>query len=339
MTCNFRPTWHRPWYVLLLVVSTLSPVTILAQLPADSYARIAIPGSKGALEINVGPTYWIEDFNEDGNEVQLRAMGRRDHLLITAFLKRMPFPANAERCRSEWWPQTKRGGTFQREDLDETAIKVGIARVEFIVPAFRGEKIRQKNIHAYLGGRDLCAEIHLSKVEFEPEDQQLFETVLATVRFLPDEPVPSESSSFHYFFKAEHSYMQEDYKTAAKVFQKALDLEIAQRAMNRDQFRMLVVSLGMASIQARDPQRANAALQRAIADDPQYPLFYYLAAGIHADKGEKDECLKLLRLAYRYEDNMIPGDGLLPDPLEGDLFRRFVNDQEFLRAVREMQRR
>jgi hypothetical protein len=321
------------------MVATFSPVAALAQPPADSMARIAIPGTKGALEINLGPTYWIEDFSEDGKEVQLRAMGRSDHLLISAFLQRVKFPAGAERCRSEWWPRTKMGANIQRENLDETVMKDGIARVEFIVPAFRGEEIDQKNLHAYLGSRDLCAEVHLSKVQFKPEDQRLFETVLAAVRLLPDEPAPGESSSIHYFFNAERSYVHGDYKSAARQYQKALDLETGQRTMNRDQFRMLLVSLSMASIQARDLQGANAALQRAIAEDPEYPLFYFLGARIHADQGDMDGCLQQLRLAYKYKDNMIPGDDQLPDPLQSDAFRRFVNNPEFVRAVRDMQQR
>ena len=95
-----------------------------------------------------------QDFSEDGREVQLRAMGRADHLLITAFLQRVKFPASAERCRSEWWPKTKRV-KMQRDDLQESAIKDGIARVEFMVPAFRRGELRMKDVHAYLGERRL----------------------------------------------------------------------------------------------------------------------------------------------------------------------------------------
>jgi hypothetical protein len=65
-------------------------------------------------------------------------------------------------------------------------LKDGIARVEYVVPEFKGIKVRQKTIHAYLGAGDLCAEVHLSKAGFEPGDQSLFEEILSTAKLLPD---------------------------------------------------------------------------------------------------------------------------------------------------------
>jgi hypothetical protein len=104
----------------LMLAAVLSGTAVaLAPQPAENTVRIAIPGGKGALEVNVGPTSWIEDISEDGREVQLRAIGRADHLLITAFLKRMTFPASAERCRKEWWPKSKKvaNRVMKRDDL------------------------------------------------------------------------------------------------------------------------------------------------------------------------------------------------------------------------------
>jgi hypothetical protein len=185
----------------------------LAPQPDQDTARIAIPGVIGALEVKVGPTSWVSDLTEDGREVQLIAMGRADHLLITAFLQRVEFPASAERCRKEWWPKTKKV-KMKREDLQESAVKNGIALVESMVPQYKGEKLHMKDVHAYLGSGDLCAEIHLSKVEFKPDDQQLFETVLSTIRLLPDEPVLKEPNSVLYIFTASRSFVHRDYAAA-----------------------------------------------------------------------------------------------------------------------------
>jgi tetratricopeptide (TPR) repeat protein len=310
----------------------------LAPQASENTARIAIPGVKGALEVNVGPTSWMEDFSEDGREVQLRAMGRADHLLITAFLQRVTFPASAEQCRKEWWPKTRRV-KMQRDDLQESSIKNGLALVEFMVPEFRGGKLRMKDIHAYLGSRDLCAEIHLSKIEFNPEDRQLFDAVLTSVRLLPDEPELKEPNSFLYIFRANKFYVDRDYATAASVYQKALDLETQHRSLPRDTFRMLIIALGASYSLDEDMDKAKATLELGITEDPEYPLFYYIMAHIHAGRGELNETLEQLRLAYKYKDNMIPGDDPLPDPLQDEFFRRFWQDPEFVRAVREMQQR
>ena len=323
---------------LMLAVVLSGIAAALAPQPGENTARIAIPGVKGALEVNVGPTSWIEDFSEDGREVQIRAMGRADHLLITAFLQRVKFPASAERCRSEWWPKTKRV-KMQRDDLEESTIKDGVALVEFTVPEFRGGKLGMKDMHAYLGSRDLCAEVHLSKVEFKPDDQQLFDAVLATTRLLPDEPELKEPNTALYIFTANKSYLRRDYATAAAVYQKALDLETQHRSLPRDMFRVLIVSLGAAYSFNEDMDKAKATLERGIAEDPEYPLFYYVMAHTYAGMGKMNETLEQLRLAYKYKDNMIPGDDPLPDPLQDESFRTLMRDPRFVQAVREMQQR
>jgi hypothetical protein len=168
-----------------VTVALFCSLGVLAQVGKSNLVQMAIPGVKGVLESDVGPTTPETHVRPDGKEVQLRAFGRPDNLNITAFLQQVTFPASAEKCRDEWWPDTKKG-PFQRDNLHETVVKDGIARVEFIVPEFQGVKVQQKNIHAYLGGRDLCAEIHLSKVGYKPDDQKLFEDFLASVRLLPD---------------------------------------------------------------------------------------------------------------------------------------------------------
>jgi predicted Zn-dependent protease len=248
------------------------------------------------------------------------------------------FPASAERCRKEWWPKTKKL-KMQRDDLQESTMRDGLALVEFMVPEFRGEKLRMKDMRAYLGSRDLCAEVHLSKVEFKPDDQQLFDAVLATTRLLPDEPELKEPNTSLYIFAASKSYLRRDYANAAALYQKALDLETQHRSLTRDMFRVLVVSLGSAYGLNGELDKAKATLERGIAEDPEYPLFYYVMAHTYAGLSKMNETLEQLRLAYKYKDNMIPGDEPLPDPLQDESFRKFMQDPRFVQAVREMQQR
>ncbi|HMF90062.1 MAG TPA: hypothetical protein VKL40_05415, partial [Candidatus Angelobacter sp.] len=93
------------------------------------------------------------------------------------------FAASPERCRDEWWTKTEKGdrSRWKLEDMQKST-QEGMTRVEFIIPEAQGLPVRMKNVHAYLGARDLCAEIHISKVRFAPEDQKLFDEVLATAR-------------------------------------------------------------------------------------------------------------------------------------------------------------
>ena len=307
---------------------------------------MAIPGVKGILEFDVGPTTPETRVRPDGKEVQLRAFGRPDKLEITAFLQRVTFPASPEKCRDEWWPGTKQG-PFQRDDLQETVVKDGIARVEFIVPEFKGIKVRQKNLHAYLGGGGLCAEIHLSKIEFKPEDQKLFEDFLVTVRLLPDASPPGDQSripgqpddrdSSYYFGEGNKFYLQQNYSEAAGSYQRAVDQEKRKRTLSKDNFRVLVDNLGMSyGISGKLPQ-AKATFEYGLSQDPEYPMFFYNLACTYGEMDKMNDALAQLRLAYKYKANMI-ADETLPDPLKDDSFRHFVDKEDFVRAVREMQK-
>jgi tetratricopeptide (TPR) repeat protein len=322
-----------------------------AQRSSSNKAQMAIPGVKGVLEFDVGPATPETRVRPDGKEVQLRALGRPDGLNITAFLQRVEFPASAEKCRDEWWPGTKKG-PFQRDNLQETIVKDGIARVEFIVPEFKGVKVRQKNIHAYVGANDLCAEIHLSKVDFKPEDQMLFEDLLASVRLLPDASPsagqsqadqsqnpsqPRDHDSSYYFGQGSKFFLQQNYSQAAAPYQKALDMEKAKRTLSKDYFRVLVDNLGMSyGISGNLPQ-AKTTFEYGLTQDPEYPMFYYNLACTYGEMDKMNDALAQLRLVYKYKTNMIDGE-TLPDPLKDDSFRHFVGKDEFVKAVHEMQK-
>jgi hypothetical protein len=215
---------------------------------------MAIPGVKGMMRLDVGTKFQTR-VRPDGKEVQLQVDSRSDGLEITAFLQQVTFPGSPERCRDEWWPGTKNAVPLKREDLQESVVQDGIARVEYIIPEFRGVKVRQKNIHAYLGAGNLCAEIHMSKAGFKAEDEKLFEQVLSSASLLPNQrsaedtaqaPASSESNAAQqYFRQGSKSFLQQDYVAAAGQYQKALDFEKQKRTLSQDLFRVLVDNLGM----------------------------------------------------------------------------------------------
>jgi hypothetical protein len=329
-----------------VAVALFCSLGVLAQTSKSNLVQMVIPGVKGVLELDVGPTTSETRVRPDGKEVQLRAFGRPDKLEITAFLQRVTFPASAEKCRDEWWPGTKKG-PFQRDNLQETVVKDGIARVEFIVPEFQGVKVQQKNIHAYVGGGDLCAEIHLSKLSFKPDDQKLFEDVLATVRLLPDaspsagesqnQAQPQDHDSSYFFGQGSKFYLQRNYSSAAISYQKALDLEKQKRTLSKDYFRVLVDNLGMSYGIDGNLSQAKATFEYGLSQEPEYPLFSYNLACTYGEMDRMNDALTQLRLAYKYKANLISGESL-PDPLKDDSFRHFVGKEDCVKAVHEMQK-
>lgn len=325
-------------FLAVLPFLLAAAAAVCGQQASGSKAQLAIPGIKGALELDAGPTNWETHVRPDGKETQLRALHRADNLLITAFLQKVKFTTSAEKCRGEWWPMTAKSAPMKREDLRQSE-KNGIAIVEYVVPEFRGIPVRQKSLHAYLGSGDLCAEVHLSKDQFVPEDQKLFDDVVATVQLLPDVSAAEEHSpndQDRYLTEGSRFYVQHNYAAAAEHYQKALDLEKQNRSLSKSLFRVLVDNLGMSYGLTGKLLKAKETFEYGITQDSEYPLFYYLLGCTYGEMGQKNESLEQLRLAYKYKANVISGESL-PDPLKDDSFRRFVRDKQFVAAVREMQ--
>jgi tetratricopeptide (TPR) repeat protein len=329
------------------LIAVSSAICALAQAGPGNRAEMSIPGVPGVLQLNVGATTFQTAVTPDGKEVRLRAFDRPDHLGISAFLQRVTFQAGPEKCRDEWWPATKKSAPMRRDDLNESLVKDGIARVEYIVPEFRGNKIHQKTIHAYLGGENLCAEVHLSKAGFEPGDQQLFEQILSTVKLLPG---PSSSSgqsqsagtapaedTLRYLGEGSRSYLQRDFSAAARSYQKALDLEKQKRTLSRDIFRVLVDNLGMSYGISGNLKKAKETFEYGLTQEPEYPMFYYNLACTYGEMKKMEEAVEELRLAYRYKANMIAGE-TIPDPIKDDSFRYFAGNDSFVKAVTDMQK-
>jgi len=327
----------------LVLTCALYSTVAFAQKDFRNTVQMAIPGIKGIMRLDVGETKFQTRVRPDGKEVQLKTDSRSDGLEITAFLQQVPFPASPEKCRNEWWPGTKNSVPLQRDDLHESAVRNGIALVDYIIPEFRGVKVRQKNVHAYLGGSDLCAEIHMSKAGFKEGEQKLFEQVLGTVSFLPDQwsaqdgtPASASSDVQQYFRQGSKSFLQQDYVAAAGQYQKALDLEKKERTLSKDMFPVLVDNLGMSYGISGKLTEAKNTLDYGLTQDSEYPMFYYNLACMYGEMDKMNDATAQLRLAYKYKANMITGEAL-PDPLQDDSFRSFVHSEELVKAVREMQ--
>jgi tetratricopeptide (TPR) repeat protein len=305
---------------------------------------MGFPNEKGVLEFDAGPVIPEIQVRPDGQEVQMKALDRPDGLYITTFLQHVSFLASAEKCRDAWWPDTKKA-PVPHDNLRETEVKDGIARVEFMITEFKGMTVHQKNLHAYLGGGDLCAEIHLSKISFEPKDQKLFDDVVASAKISLEAVAPNgqgsstppERDGTYYFQEASKLYLQQKYPEATDLYLKALEQEGRHRTLSQNLTRVLIDNLGMSYGMIGKLDQAKATFEFGLKQDPEYPMFFYNLACYYGEVNQMDDALAQLRLAYKYKANSIPGEGI-PDPLKDDSFQRFVGNEAFVKAVHEMQK-
>jgi tetratricopeptide (TPR) repeat protein len=171
----------------------------------------------------------------------------------------------------------------------------------------------------------------------------LFFMVLSAVAGLAEQPAqsaPSEPGShpdaMYYFKEGSRLFLQQKYSSAVEPYRKALDLEKQKRTLSKDYFRVLVDNLGMSYGISGNLTQAKATFEYGLTLDPQYPMFFYNIACVYGEMNKMNESLEQLKLAYKYKANMISGEKL-PDPLQDDSFRSFINDKDFVRQVHEMQ--
>lgn len=142
-------------------------------------------------------------------------------------------------------------------------------------------------------------------------------------------------TSLEYLAEGSQYYMAGDYKGAIPPYQKALDLEKKERKLEKKFWIVLVDNLGMAYGITGDIKSSMAVFEYGIAQEPSYPLFYYNMACGYGELGDEDNAIKYLQPAFKYKKNMLAGEHF-PDPMTDSSFAKFVDDEKFRKAVKEM---
>jgi tetratricopeptide (TPR) repeat protein len=133
-------------------------------------------------------------------------------------------------------------------------------------------------------------------------------------------------------------YLKHDFESAIPPYQKALDLEKQNRTLDKTFWKVLIDNLGMAYGITGDLDKAKETFEYGISKDPDYPLFYYNLACTYGEKKDMDKAIEYLKLAFDRRENMIPGEKM-PNPATDSSFKRFMNNEKFLAALKELKQK
>ncbi|HEV3041533.1 MAG TPA: hypothetical protein VHA33_27465 [Candidatus Angelobacter sp.] len=328
---------------LILSLIALCVAALSQQAPAGK-TRIFVPGVQGVLELDTGSANGKTTVQNAQHRTQLDAAPRPDRLQITAFIWQVGFPAAPEKCKEESWREISKQPVTRQNLQENNAGQMD--RVEYMIPEYNGAAVRQKNVHAYLGARDLCAEVRLAKMLFNPGDQKLFDDVLDSVRLLPDEAGSAAEvnksgadqlfeGSKSMLFDGTMAYLDKDFSSAADLLQSTLDREKQKRTLNREDFRLLIDNLAISYRFTHNQAKSKEVLEYGLSQDSKYPLFHYDLACYYGLEGDMNKALDELRLTYKNKSELSPSDQL-SDPLQEACFGKFLKNKEFVKAVEEM---
>ena len=66
-------------------------------------------------------------------------------------------------------------------------------------------------------------------------------------------------------------------------------------------------------------------------------MFHYNMACTYAEMNDEDNAIGYLKSASKNKDNMIAGE-IIPEPANDSSFPRFMKDEKFLNALKEINR-
>src|SRR4030095_14824662 len=132
-------------------------------------------------------------------------------------------------------------------------------------------------------------------------------------------------------------YIKGEYENAIPPYRRALEQEKINPTLERNLWRVLIDNLGMAYGVTGDLKKAKETFEYGLSKDPKYPMFHYNMACTYAEMDNMDKAIEYLRNAFEYRENMIKGERF-PNPARDSSFSRFMKDEKFRSALKEMTR-
>jgi tetratricopeptide (TPR) repeat protein len=213
-----------------------------------------------------------------------------------------------------------------------------IPTLEYMVREFQGRRVKQKHFNAYIVHGGFWAHIHLSKLDFSAGDEKLFYEIVDSVKFTEGggaAAAPAGGAVPDLLREGSVLFRRGDYKAAVVPYAKALESEKQSPQLSHDLWRVLVDNLTMSYGISGDLKRARETAEYGLSKDPDYPLFHYLLANTYAEMGDLDNTIFYLKQAFARRKNVIPGEQM-PDPSTDDSFKRFMKNEKFLAALKEI---
>lgn len=325
------------WKKYLLILAVYSFVFNL--WGEDSVIRLFLPGKNWALEINIEGFKLKENLLDfDGEARRFFAENENKNVLISAFLEKAYKEGDSKVCREYYWNKIKEGSAKDKKSPKLEEIRMweegDRAMLEYTIKEFEGLKINQKHLNLFMTKEDIWIHIHLSKVLYEPEDENIFREILNSVKIID----PYIFTSFDYMSIGSSFYLWMNYEKAIEYYEKALQLEKEHLTLPKTLWFVLIDNLGMAYGMTGNHKKAKEIFEYGISISPGYPMFYYNLACAYAEMGDLENAIVNLKKAYMYKDNMPAGFSKIPDPKKDPSFKPYLKNKEFLKALKELNR-
>jgi hypothetical protein len=309
---------------LTLLAASLSA---FAQNSANGDFQLALPIHRGQLRWSAQGFKVIESSAKpNGNEIGIRGKDESGRVTFLGFLFLVPDQANltSSKCRDgTLGPEKKSNSTLKilgvSESVQPGALPVSLAT--YTTRDHGGKTFYM--VRGFVATGDICGDLEFYSEE--PISAGDLKITFSSYQ-LDESYVPKFNDVFVY---AQILYNAHMYGPAAPIFDLALTkLSDNPGAGAKTMRRVVTDQAGMAYGMSGNIPKARTIFEKAVAEDPDYPMYYYNLACADAEEKNLGGARNYLQKAFDRKANVIAGESM-PDPTTDDSFLPYRKDKDF----------
>jgi hypothetical protein len=330
---------------VVLMASVVFAFSAVAQPTFDGGFRLALPEHRGQLSWSADGFKVVQSSAKPGGrEIGIRGKDQSGRLAFLGFFFLFPdqAPLTSAKCRDGVLdPEKKSDKTLKVLTVSDVAQanSVPVSLVSYTSEGRNGKMAYM--VRGFVATGDICGDLEIYSDSPIAAGDADVNNIFASYR-LDENYSPQFNDVFLY---AQILYNARMYKAAGPSFEMALS-KIKENPESvgktfrdpKTARRVVTDQAGMAYGMSGDIQKARTLFEKAIAEDPDYPMYYYNLACADAEQNNLSGARTHLQQAFARKANMIAGEAI-PDPTKDDSFLPHRSNREFWAFLEGLQRK
>lgn len=307
-----------------------------SQNAADGQFKLALPEHKGQLRWSAPGFRVVEaSAKPNGLEIGFRGKDQAGKTTFLGFLFEFNeiAPLTSAKCRDGvLGPEKKANPTLNVANTSEREEPGGLS-IALVTYSEKGRGNKPTYMaRGFVAAGEICGDLEFySDSPISVDDPEL-KGVFASYQL--DENYTPQYRDVMLF--AEILYDHRMYAAAAPRFELALT-KVRQHPEGdvTTMTRVLTDHAGMAYGISGDLKKSRSIFEKALVEDPDYPLYYYDLACADAEEKNLAAAREHLQKAFERKAHVLPGE-TMPDPTKDDSFTPYRDNKEFWAFVESL---
>lgn len=170
--------------LFILILLTLCQTPVIAKTSDEERIGFTVPSAPWTLTLpKAGLVVETQQIRPDGRYGYFSMNDEKKKITISFFIEPVSKCKDSKSCRDMVW---KLGNPAWENPQNVVQSEIGdVSYFEFLMPSFRGVPVKQQNMYAEFVKDGYWVDLHISKVLYEPQEHELFERIIKSIKFEP----------------------------------------------------------------------------------------------------------------------------------------------------------